>query len=279
MSYLLDLVELNENKLREAQFPPSSGQLLLNELKRIKEKFLLVKLPLPRKPDNNSTVGVDDYESLFCLESKPKRLSNELNTRIDSELNQTGYSIDFLNTIQSQINDLKNKHMSQESELNGVQEMQIEESANMNSIKDLSDKLNESPIGQIVANSSNQNLETNLKSHLNAMSSTNEKINLIADWLLILENAEIQINCKRDEHFSKNQRVIVILLDYFCHLDPQVISTDDPKQYQILFVSREKGSSSTMTQSFLLSLFIHQGDWQKLHSCVLYLLSGNLNEK
>ena len=41
----------------------------------------------------------------------------------------------------------------------------------------------------------NQNLETNLKSHLNAMSSTNEKINLIADWLLILGNAEIQINC------------------------------------------------------------------------------------
>jgi hypothetical protein len=184
-----------------------------------------------------------------------------------------------LNTIQSQINDLKNKqhYISHQSELNGVQEMQIEESANS---KYLSDKLDDSPIiGQIVANSSNQNLETNLKSHLNAISSTSKKINLIADWLLNLENAEIQINCKRNEHFSKNQRVIVILLDYFCHLDPQVISTDDPKQYQILFVSREKGNSSTMTQSFLLSLFIHQGDWQKLHNCVLYLLSENLNEK
>jgi hypothetical protein len=269
VNYIVDLVELSEKKIKESQYS-DAGQLLLSELKKIKEKFSLVKLPI-RKPDNL----FNDYESLFRLKNdfKPKQLDNDFSNKIDNELNQTSYSIDFLNTIQKQIDELKNKNINEENE---TQQMQVEESPDK---QDLSDKLNDQLISKIIANSSNQNLETNLKNHLNTIESTSEKINLIADWLLSLENTEIQLSSKRNENFSKNQSVIVILLDYFCHLDPQVISADDPKQYQILFVSREKGNSSTMTQFFLLSLFIHQGDWQKLHSCVSYLLSQNLNEK
>lgn len=278
LTYVVDLIELSVKKIKESPLQDiqasNIGQKLLSQLHGLKEKYSVVKPPVS-KPSDVLKVG-DNYESLFSLKhaynsnQKVNKL-NGLDKQIDNQLTQNDYSVDFLNTIQSQISELKTKYAIQQTE-----SMQVEETQQT---------VEYNQFDQIITASSNQNLEINLKKHLNTISSTNERVTLIADSLLNLEKNMCSSRFKDstgidgDEESNKQQSIIVILLDYFCHLDPQVISADDPKQYQILFESRSRDHSSAMTQPFLLSLFIHQGDWQKLYNCVLYLLSENVNNR
>ena len=139
----------------------------------------------------------------------------------------------------------------------------------------------------LINESSNQNLESNLNKKLNEMSS-NERIKSLTESILVYENKDLTpkkclINYRRC--------IVDILLDYFCHFDPQIINKEFEIEYRLLFELRNNTventvnesymvkqdetqfSTSAITQSFLLSLFIHQANWQKLYDCVQYLLS------
>lgn len=73
---------------------------------------------------------------------------------------------------------------------------------------------------------------------------------------------------------NNNRCTIDMLLDYFVHLDPQIVNKQLDIQHRLLFEMRSTNNfRAAITQPYLLSLFIHQGGWQKLFDCVQYLFS------
>lgn len=235
LSHLSDLSELNKKKV---SLQDDTGAYMLSELNKLKEKFKL----------GGETSKEESLDSMFRLN---KRKRKSWSSNITSEFNQNEYTISYLNKIQAQINDLKAKKLKIDSN-NDIEPMQVEQDESRTS----------QTLDDIIKSSTNQNLESNLNSYLNRIDSTGERISLIAESILNYEKSNL-----------KNARCIVdILLDYFCHLDPQIITNQNEIEYQILFELRQLNQFTT--QPFLLSLFIHQGDWNKLHNCVLYLLSN-----
>jgi hypothetical protein len=118
----------------------------------------------------------------------------------------------------------------------------------------------------IINKSSNQNLESQLNSKLNEMSE-NERIVALVDSVLVFEN--------RPSNFVNDRCAVDLLLDYFCHFDPQIINKKFDLEQRLLFETRQSNVSNNITQPFLLSLFIHQANWQKLYNCVNYLLENH----
>lgn len=162
--------------------------------------------------------------------------------------------------------------------------------------------------------STNQNLEVNLAHKLESFkksSASTDHISLLIETILMFENNEelnrsltteeaTNANCqivqetRSSSIFStttKSKRsVIDILLDFYCHYNPQIVSKQSGIEFRLLFelrlLANEKTSenkfqlySSDLTQSFLLSLFIHQANWKKLFDCVQYLLNFYLQDK
>lgn len=73
---------------------------------------------------------------------------------------------------------------------------------------------------------------------------------------------------------NNNRCTIDMLLDYFVHLDPQIVNKELDIQYRLLFEMRNTNDyRAAITQPYLLSLFIHQAGWQKLFDCAQYLFS------
>jgi len=260
-----------------------AGTLFLDELYKIKEKFSI------KNDDNNQMMNLDDsssnedYEFLFPLKKMKKMKSNKTNSIISRHLVESNY----LDTIHKQINEIKSK---QSIQFKPNEPMQIEYTNTNNNNASLD---NIQQIDIIVKTSTKQNLETNLNEHSSKINSSNERIHLIANSILNYEkeeekeeekqpdSVEICIDNLVEKKFSnQTTRCLVdILLDSFCHLDPQIISNLNPIEYQVLFELRNTKQSKSITQPFLLSLFIHQGDWHKLHNCVLFLLNNESTNK
>jgi hypothetical protein len=96
-----------------------------------------------------------------------------------------------------------------------------------------------------------------------------------------------------------NRCNIDMLLDFFCHIEPHIIDKEIEVEHRLLFEMRKKQTkdlenttnpnsisnsislytSATITQPFLLSLFIHQANWHKLNNCVLFLFNSHDNNK
>ena len=76
------------------------------------------------------------------------------------------------------------------------------------------------------------------------------------------------------EVFEQHNRCVVdLLLDYFCHLDSQIVNKEVDIEHRLLFEMRStEDLNAKITQPFLLSLFIHQAGWKKIFECVQYLL-------
>lgn len=87
--------------------------------------------------------------------------------------------------------------------------------------------------------------------------------------LKVSENSE-------DAFFQMNNRCVIdLLLDFFCHLDPHIVGKEFEMETRLLFEMRNHDDDSKLniTQPFLLSLFIHQANWQKLYDCVQFLFN------
>ena len=136
---------------------------------------------------------------------------------------------------------------------------------------------------------------------LNQMTSVKECILTLTEAILIYENKKINLNNSstnlsrsfsgRNRKISKNRCIIDILLDYLCHFDPQIVNREFLIEYRLLFelrggilsemsaLSKLSGktqlTTSAITQSFLLSLFIHQANWESLYKCVQFLLKNH----
>lgn len=267
LNHIIDLVDLNRNKLlKELDSQTNIGHYLLTEFNLIKEKFTI---------SSESQQIKESIDDLFLFKKSTKPMPETVVDEINTELNQKNYSINYLNRIQSQIEDLKLK--KQLIIENKSEPMQIEQGTN-------------DSIDDIIKTSTKQTLETNLNAYLNKIDSTNERISLISNSIINLEKNESNEDMTTvqaddlEQNFARKTRCIVdILLDYFCHLDPQIISDQNEIEYQVLFESRQMSLSKLTTQPFLLSLFIHQGDWKKLYNCVQFLLNSentnNLNYK
>lgn len=278
VKHMCKIIESNLNKyklvLQNDKKTNIIGEKFLNQLKNLRDKLYAIEANKANK------TGVAKLE-IFSF-SKPE--FNDLSSKnLISGDKLNDYSIDSLNKIKEQIDNLKNRNRQKLEEKAKKEDEQMVVASdqpieNGNSTESLINLINES---------SNQNLESNLNKKLNEMSS-NERIKSLTESILVYENKDLTpkkclINYRRC--------IVDILLDYFCHFDPQIINKEFEIEYRLLFELRNNTventvnesymvkqdetqfSTSAITQSFLLSLFIHQANWQKLYDCVQYLLS------
>lgn len=151
----------------------------------------------------------------------------------------------------------------------------------------------------LIGRSSNQNLEVNMNRTLNDLKSTSTRIESLVRTLLAYETSKQEKCIKRlnsNSRIIKSEQslsvtykrcVIDILLDYFCHFDAQIVSERHfDAEFRLLFEMRNvsesaawhshiAASSTSLIQSFLLSLFIHQASWTNLFTCVNMLFDGH----
>lgn len=153
---------------------------------------------------------------------------------------------------------------------------------------------------RVISRSNSQNLEANIVRQLNEIErnhmevgETHRVTNILADSIFTYEaddgggggsdedDSHIQENKKSSDYMA-----IDVLLDLYCRRDPHIVRRrkslvvdEDMAQFKLLFVERRKKrrkeattTQDSLTQSFLLALFIHQADWSNLADCVKYLL-------
>ena len=251
------------------------------------------------------------FENNFCNHNIEK-VSNEISKSDSTILRKHLSSTNYFNKIKEQVDAIKcnNKRKFSES-METLEACEVEtkvESSEKKLKTELvqSENLNNATnmIIGLINESTNQNLETNLNKSLNEMANINECIMALTESILIYENKKIihDINSSstslhrsmssRNSKISKNRCVVDILLDYLCHFDPQIINKEFEIEYRLLFelrggilsdtsVSTSKSldknqlTTSDITQSFLLSLFIHQANWEKLFRCMQLLLNNH----
>ena len=137
----------------------------------------------------------------------------------------------------------------------------------------------------VIETSTNQNLEFVLNQRLNQVGS-NEIIGLLAETIwkyeFELDRGSDLSTVERSRSKKKQKRCVInILLDYFCHFDPQIMNRDFEIEYKLLFELKAFATSdmklklNSITHSFLLSLFIHQASWSRLFNCVQFLLANH----
>jgi len=128
------------------------------------------------------------------------------------------------------------------------------------------------------------------------LNTKDERIQVLATAILNAENQQKQkelgspnsdssSNNYLDQAFSSNNRSSIdTLLDYFCHLDEHIVDKKLPIEHRLLFEMRrdsndDSKTTTTATQLFLLSLFIHQANWEKLFDCVEFLFKENISQR
>jgi hypothetical protein len=243
---------------------------------------------------------------IFSFDTTVKLTQNESLDRSKFQNENASPTIRF-NKIKEKFNEMKtsrNKRKLSES-------MEVIENGGDENSKELGEKklktnheILKSKTNSIIClidESSNQNLEMNLNKMLNQITSVNECILALTEAILIYENKKINLNnstphlsrsFSRNTKISKNRCIIDILLDYLCHFDPQIVNKEFMIEYRLLFElrggilseasansklsSKSQLTTSAITQSFLLSLFIHQANWEKLYKCVQFLFNNHL---
>lgn len=210
----------------------------------------------------------NDYTKKLKLESSSK----STDIKSDDLIKQNEYSMICLENIQSQINEIKNR--SKKTELNSMEVIyeDISQSSDINSVAIGS-------LEQIINSSGQLELEHNMNKSLDKFCSDNERIKALAHTILKLENQTTTVE-NSDKHLKleKTSRCIIdMLLYYFCHIDPQIVDKEIDIEHKLLFEMRISNDfRSTLTQPYLLSLFIHQANWKKLFDCVQYLFSSDV---
>ena len=155
-------------------------------------------------------------------------------------------------------------------------------------------------ITTLVSTSSKRTLEANLNARLDAMSGDAERIRSLAQSILFYENSptpppealpdQVTTSTNLSTNAVDQRCAVGILLDYFCHFDPQIVNKMADVEQCLLFTSRRRGRPSarsasmssamsmsmSMGQSFLLALFIHQASWCKLFACAQQMLNMSL---
>lgn len=120
----------------------------------------------------------------------------------------------------------------------------------------------------LIDSTTSQSLEASLNEHLSQLTSNQVRVDLLAESIVNYESDEAK------------RSVVNILLDHYCHIDPQIVNNQNFKtQFRLLFELRlidgRVAPLSSTTHSFLLSLFTHQAGWTKLYKCALYLLKDH----
>ena len=153
-------------------------------------------------------------------------------------------------------------------------------------------------IRHLIESSNSQSLESNLNRALGELTSDEERIVDLAESILDFDNtnqAETNLGSKiaeSEERMDKSKRCIIdLLLDFFCHLDAHIVNKQFTAEIRLLFELRQQLTSTnkllpsaeasqnmTVTQPFLLALFVHQASWRKLYACVEFLLRPKLDQ-
>ncbi len=243
-----------------------SGSKLIEVLKNIRSKKIAIN-GTSNKISNNDIEMMDvDTAKLELFSFGDKNNQNNPEPVSTSKENNAKPSVDYLDQIRKNIENIKNNIKINQNEVELKEEIEL--------IETVDDQMTAagSELMKIIQRSTKQNLESNLNKKLNEL---NEKDRIVAllESILIYEN----------KSSTNNRCIIDLLLDYFCHIDPQIIDKQFDLEKRLLFESRktiktnntkksETISMTDITQSFLLSLFIHQANWQKLFECVQNLL-------
>lgn len=225
-------------------------------------------------------IDTDDDQSstpsVFPISFKTKQNSKQVDKKKSPEvefsqvLKQNEYSMNCLNKIQAQIDGVISKVVK------GIEK---------NSTEMIYEDVTQSPTEDLPATREsleelikrNDNLEKNMNCLLNKFPSNNERIQVLGETILRYENQTSTTkptSGQATEVFEQpNRCVIDLLLDYFCHLDSQIVNKEVDIEHRLLFEMRSSEDlNAKITQPFLLSLFIHQAGWKKLFECVQYLL-------
>lgn len=188
--------------------------------------------------------------------------------------------LNTLNNIQSQIDCLKQENNRLRSEQSIEKMVVVGDEGSEGSEGKEDGNLILTPLVNIINESTNQNLETNLNRQLNDLS-TQDRIVVLSESILNYELKKCKFVSNKNKIKSQvsntHERCIIdIMLDYFCHFDAQIVSKQFDIEFRLLFEMRSHESSLSVTQPFLLSLFIHQANWQRLCDSVAFILKDHL---
>ncbi len=225
--------------------------------------------------------------------SLKKRMNDSKNKSTDSkafelfnseskmETSQTAQVVDLkppldttnvLSDIQSRIDSLKaSRHVNRIKVEHDEEEMVCESSDSV---------INQTSLCDVIEISTNQSLELALNKRLNNVD-PDQSINLLAESILKyeFENRDAVISSQKSTLVKQKRCVINILLDYFCHFDPQIVNHNFEIEFKLLFELKSFGDMklklNSITHSFLLSLFIHQASWTRLYACIQHLLENH----
>jgi hypothetical protein len=290
--HIVKLASVNKNRMCQMiEAYVEKYKISLQKEKVVGERLLSVLNRISTEKVNNGAHALKKFE-LFSFDDSDDESVSLATQSVNDATRTTTVNFD---RIKYEINQTKSTNKRKLSELMETnQEIEVESTTSEKKIKtqsfDDAKSLTSATrsLISLIDESSNQNLETNLNKSLNEMTNINECILALTESILIYENKKISldlINSNRSisssSSSSKNRCIVDILLDYLCHFDPQIINKEFKIEYRLLFelrggiLSESHLSTSAITQSFLLSLFVHQANWDKLHKCVQYLLAGH----
>lgn len=167
---------------------------------------------------------------------KPIKKSNKKFSHFDKEF------------IKSKIKDYKNKYFRQfDKKTNEVEFFQYETTS-------------ESLI-KLLFNSNIENLEINLEKYFTFFDDNGSKVKVLCDTISSIE--------KRD---LKNQIYLInILTNYLCRFDSNIVNKRFDEQVKLVFEFRK----SSLNFSNLISIFLHQANWEKIFDCCLNVIKNN----
>lgn len=114
---------------------------------------------------------------------------------------------------------------------------------------------------KLIRNSKVENLEVNLESFFEFLDNNTSIIQILFDIISTIENKDL----------NKNKYYLNILISYFFRYDPNIINRVFDKQFKLIFEKR----ISSLNFSTLLSILMHQANWQNLYECLINIFNNN----
>jgi hypothetical protein len=295
LTYLSQVADTYAKSLRLLSDNSEVGEILVRELNRLKEKFKIIS------KKSSSTSGLFAFDDARRSSISTETITSSSNSDLSESVAAAHSSIKLTN-MQKKINELKSRislHRVTSKQIN----TSLDESggAEPDMIIDEPDETKSSIVSfkRLIDSSTNHDLESNMNKFISEISASNEqRLTVLSECIIEYERTAECTKSSTIINKTSKRCVVDLLLDYMCHFDSQIVNKRFEQQSRLLFELREplsnvtfpylfefsntmisiysqstSNQNSDVTRSFLLSLFVHQANWNKLHECVDYLLN------
>ena len=215
--------------------------LIKNNIDKTKNLFSELRVAsLINEIINESNKFKREEKEEFAIEKKevePIKLSNKIFLEFDKDF------------IKSKIKEYKSTHCKNIDKK--INEMEISE----NETSSVS-------LINLLFNSNIENLETNLERFFQLLKNNSLKVQVLCDTISLIEKSDLK---------KEKKYLINILINYLCRFDSNIVNKKFNEQVKLVFEYR----NSSLNFSNLISIFLHQANWQKIFDCCLNLIKKN----